>query len=210
MRYHNSVGRQKGRGRFLRYLILLAIGAGLLWVGLGWRVGSLVGQAEEALLQGNPATAAESLDKARFYRFRSGRVLEAEGLAALAAGNRDQAAALLERARLAGNSSTALDLGRVSAFLADQARYAELETLSAHRQLAGGADVPAIWQAEAALAANRLDDAQRLLDTAGAAGGDRADRLQELTAQRRRDNRADILFDNKGRAIYGLSNMIPI
>ncbi|MCZ6833150.1 MAG: hypothetical protein O7F11_05335, partial [Acidobacteria bacterium] len=151
MRYYSTVGRRRRRGRFTRILVLSLIAAVLIWAGAGWRVGSLITQGEDAVIQGDPAAATERLEAAHFYRLRAGRVLEAEGFAALAQGHNDVAAGLLERARAAGTRRTGLDLARIGGFLAHAARYAEIDLLTGHRAATGGARIPPLWRAETAL-----------------------------------------------------------
>jgi peptidoglycan glycosyltransferase len=203
VRYYSTVGRRRRRGRFTRILVLSLIAAVLIWAGAGWRVGSLITQGEDAVIQGDLAAATKRLEAASFYRLRAGRVLEAEGFVALAQGHNDVAAGLLERARAAGTRRTGLDLARIGGFLAHAARYAEIDLLTGHRAATGGARIPPLWRAETALAMGRLDEAGKLLDEAIA--GDRGQRLRDLLAERRREGRADILFDRGGRSIYSLT-----
>ncbi|TDI32899.1 MAG: hypothetical protein E2P03_05820 [Acidobacteria bacterium] len=205
MTYYSTAGRRRRRGRFTRILVLSLMAAVLVWAGAGWRAGSLITQSENEVIQGNPAAAMELLQAARFYRLRAGRVLEAEGFVSLARGRNEEAAGVLERARAAGTRRTGLDLARVAGFLANAARYAEIDLLAGHRAATGGAGIPPLWRAETALAMGRLDEAGKLLDEAGTLAGDRGQRLRDLLAERRREGRADILFDRHGRSIYGLN-----
>ncbi len=201
MRYHDTVGKRRRRGRFTRWLLLIALAAVLSWAAVTWRVGSLITQGQDAMMLGDPAGAAEALDSAGFYRLRGGPVLEAQGLLALVQGELSQAETLFQEARTVGTRRTGLDLEKAGASLANQARYAEIDALAAHRTTTGGAQVPALWRAEAALGFDRLDEAQRLLDGAGA--GERTTRLSELLAERKRQGRSDLFYDRSGRALFG-------
>ena len=48
MKDHDTVGRRRRRGRFTRWLILLALAGGLGWAAVNWRVGSLITEAQNA------------------------------------------------------------------------------------------------------------------------------------------------------------------
>ncbi len=194
-------GRRRRPRRFLRWVILLLLLAAAVWLAAGWRAGSLVRRAQDALLAGEPERTARLLDRAAFYRAGAGKVLEARGLAALLAGRDEEAGRLLAEARTAGVRRSGLDLPRAAASLADGAQYEALAGLAAHRQEAGGADIPPLFAAEAELALDRLDAAAALL--ARAAAGERRDRLQEILSRRKRDGRAISLVDRTGRPVYG-------
>ncbi|MFQ5671029.1 MAG: penicillin-binding transpeptidase domain-containing protein [Acidobacteriota bacterium] len=198
--------RTRGRRRPLRLLVIFLLAAGLVYLGAGLRVDSILHSGQDALREGRLDQARRRFQDARFYRLHRGRVLEALGAVELARDDLEAARGLLRRAREAGNRRSALDLDALAELLANAARYQAVEILASHRDAAGGAGVAPLWKGEAALALDHLGAAARWLesreDTPPSRSG-RRKQLLDLLEKRRRGGRAYTLFDRRGRPLLG-------
>ncbi|MFQ5768466.1 MAG: penicillin-binding transpeptidase domain-containing protein, partial [Acidobacteriota bacterium] len=198
--------RSRPRRRILRWLVVGGILAAGLYGAVLHRTGSLLLEAQSALLEHQMGKARNLVQAASFYRVRRGQVLEARGILELLAGSLESAQDLLVHARETGNTRSGMDPNAIASLLATTAQYPALDLLAGHRRQAGGAQVDEVWRAEARLGQGDLLEAAALLKS-GPEGNQplaaRRRRLGKILQQRQAAGQADILFDRGGRPVYG-------
>jgi hypothetical protein len=194
---------RSGGAPWLRQMLL---GAALAYVALFAWTGSLAGWAEEAYWKDDLPGARSLLQRAAFWRVRSGRVHDGLGVVMLAQDDTARAEVHLARARRGFFHPAAFGAERVLADFLRDGRLDPARRYAAHRMAVREEPALAFYLGVAEAALGRLDDADRHLQAARGDAGlkDRADSQRALVAERRRTGRFDTVVDRFGTAVATL------